>query len=648
MNVFCIRYSMRGPIGQQLVWLFLLMVLLCHRADGQGPVAVDIADSMGRGAAVVEQHDDMEIEIESPRKAKLHHKYVYTILNSSGDAYATIHTFYDKFNELSDATGILYDAFGNVLKKIRKADMEDWSTEGSGILMTDSRVKFYHFSSHSYPYSVSFEEDKVLNGLFVLPEWRPQPSPGMAVENSSLTVRVPSDYPLRYKPYHYSQEPVITRQKGDVVYTWEIHHVRPVMVEPFSPSWYRMEPLVRLAPGIFEEDGYKGRLYTWADMGKFIDNLYRGRDQLPVEAKAKVHQLVNGLKDDKEKIAVLYQFLQQNTHYVGIELGIGGWQPFDPTYVYNKKYGDCKALSNYMVALLKETGIRACNVLINGGEGAPGIDTGFACNQFNHAIVLAFAGTDSVWLECTSALLAPGYLGGFTADRYALMLDDDGGRIVHTPVYDWRDNRFDRTIRGSIDSNGTLLAGLTTRYSGLQQDALQAEMDALSKKDLMEQRQQSLGLSNCTITGLNDRTTRAAVPAIEETMQIEADHFSTVTGNRLFITPGCFLKTAGSMQEEARPRVSDLELTMSGEETDSVILQIPHGYVAEESLPSASYSSSFGSYRIHSELTGDTLVLTCDFRQYKGIYPANTWPKIVNFFNLIHREDDGQLVFIKQ
>lgn len=632
-------------MGQQPVWLFLLVVLFCPRANGQGPAAAGIADSMSRGAAVVERQDDMDIEIESPRKAKIHHKYVYTILNRTGDVYATIRTFYDKFNELSDATGILYDAAGNVLKKVRKTDMEDWSTEGSGILMTDSRVKSYHFSSHSYPYSVSFEEDKVLNGLFVLPEWRPQSSPGMAVENSQLTVRAPSDYPLRYKSYHYSQEPVIARQRGDSIYTWEIHQVRAVMVEPFSPSWYRTEPFVRLAPGVFEEDGYKGRLYTWGDMGKFIEDLYRGRDQLPAEAKEKVHQLTGGLKDDKEKIAVLYQFLQQNTHYVGIELGIGGWQPFDPAYVYTRKYGDCKALANFMVALLKEAGIRACNVLINGGEGAPRIDTGFACNQFNHAIVLAFAASDSVWLECTSQLLPPGYLGGFTADRYALMLDDGGARIVHTPVYNWRDNRFDRTIRGSIDSTGTLQASLTMRYSGLQQDALQAEMDRLSKKELLEQRQQSLGLPNCTITGLDDRATRAAIPAIEETMQIVADHFSTVTGNRLFITPEIFLKTAGSMREEIRPRVSDLELTQSSEESDSIILQIPHGYLPEETLPSASYSSSFGSYRIHSGLTGDTLVLTCRFRQYKGIYPANTWPKIVDFFNLIHRESNMELVF---
>ncbi len=119
---------------------------LCPEVAAQGPVATGIADSIAMGAAVVERTDITEIVIESPRKASIHRKYVYTILNSQGDEYATVRTFYDKFNDLINATGVLYDADGKVLQKIRKSEMEDWSTAGSGILMTDARVKYYHFS----------------------------------------------------------------------------------------------------------------------------------------------------------------------------------------------------------------------------------------------------------------------------------------------------------------------------------------------------------------------------------------------------------------------------------------------------------------------------------------------------------------------
>ena len=113
------------------------------------------------------------------------------------------------------------------------------------------------------------------------------------------------------------------------------------------------------------------------------------------------------------------------------------------------------------------------------------------------------------------------------------------------------------------------------------------------------------------------------------------------------MSPGVFLKTAASMKEGAQLRTNDFQLNRSYEETDSIVLQIPHGYVPEGTLPSASYSAAFGSYRIHSEFAGDSLVLTCRFRQYKGTYPADTWPKMVHFFNLIHREGDRQLFFVK-
>lgn len=629
------------------IWAGVVLTLSCSLMPpvyGQDLVGA-IPDSLRQGAGVVERIDETEIAIESPRKAKIHRRVVYTILNSTGDQYAMINTFYDKFHDLVSATGILYDADGKELKKIRKSDMEDWSTAGSGTLMTDSRVKLYHFYYRTYPYSVSFEEEVVQSGLFMLPDWQPQASPLMSVESSRLVVRTPEGYPLRYKQYGYAKE-AEEENGGRKVYTWELDSRPAVKQEQFAPSWSELEPAVRLASGEFEEGGYRGRLYSWAEMGKFVEDLYRGRDELPEEAKRKVHALINGVTDDRQKIGILYSWLQEDTHYVAIELGIGGWQPFDAKDVYIKKYGDCKALSNYMVALLKEAGIRACNVLIRSGDRARAMDTGFVCSQFNHVIVLAFSGNDSVWLECTNPYLPAGYLSGFTADRDALLLDDNGGHIVHTPVYGAKENRLIRILEGNIDSGGNLQAGLRINYSGLQQDALESEMAHLSKKELIEQRQQSLGLPNCKIDGLSYQTIRTAVPAIEETMQVTAAAYSAVSGNRMFISPGVFLKRAESIRE-AEPRRGEVELTQSLEERDSIFVRIPVGYVPEGMLPSASYSAGFGSYRIRGEMRGDTLVLICRFRQNKGTYPADNWPKLEHFFNLIHREGDRELVFIR-
>ena len=115
------------------IWAASVLSLTCfllRPVYGQDRVAAAIPDSLRQGASVVERIEETEIAIESPRKAKIHRRVVYTILNSAGDRYATIQTYYDKFHDLVNATGILYDAGGKEVKKIRKSDMEDWSMAG--------------------------------------------------------------------------------------------------------------------------------------------------------------------------------------------------------------------------------------------------------------------------------------------------------------------------------------------------------------------------------------------------------------------------------------------------------------------------------------------------------------------------------------
>lgn len=628
--------------------LFLLFFVLIGHAQPPAPAA--ITDSLKKNASMVVRQDDLEIEIISPRKAKMHHRYVYTILNALGDTYATVHTFYDPFHDLVSASGILYDSEGRPLKKIRKSDMQDVNLAGNGILMSDTRVKFYSFGWRTYPYTISYEEEVNLNGLFQLPEWLPQPSQNVAMENCSLTIKAPANYPLRYKTYDYPGEtPIITTEKDQKTYSWQYKFHAAHHPELYEPAWRRQETRVRLVPASFELQGFKGSLYSWDDIGKFVMTLYRGRDKLPDECKQKVHQLTDGLTDDRQKIVVLYKFLQQNTHYVGIELGIGGWQPYDAEYVYTKRYGDCKALSNYMVAMLKEAGIRAANVLISGGIEPPFMDTSFACPRFNHAIVVAFTGKDSVWLESTSQLLAPGYLGAFTADRDGLLLDPAGNsHIVHTPVYGAVQNQVRHLVNGHIDTQGSLTADLAYEYSGLEQDWLQSMMDRLTPKEQVAERQQQLGIHNARITSLtHSADTSMSIPAIRENIQLSVESFATVSGNRLMLYPGYFFKGMTPVREEAG-REHSFELAQSFEEQDSVVLQVPPGYLPESAPFSASFSCPCGSYRIHSTFSDGVFVISCHFRQNKGLYPASLWPRMARFFNLVHREGDRQLVFIKK
>ena len=220
------------------------------------------------------------------------------------------------------------------------------------------RYKSYNFYCRVYPYTVEYEEVDDMDGILAFDSWYPLYSSGISTQHSKYVIIAPADYRVRYKPVNCNFEPVITSSGDKKVYAWEVSNLRARMTEQSGPAWREIEPRVLIAPSDFEAQGYKGNMSTWIDYGKFINQLRMGRDVLPDDIKKKVHELTDHLTDNRQKVYALYNFLQNNTHYISIQLGIGGWQPFPADYVATKRYGDCKALSNYMVALLKEAGIK--------------------------------------------------------------------------------------------------------------------------------------------------------------------------------------------------------------------------------------------------------------------------------------------------
>ena len=86
----------------------------------------------------------------------------------------------------------------------------------------------------------------------------------------------------------------------------------------------------------------------------------------------------------------------------------GGWQTFDAKYVEKNKFGDCKALSNFMKSMLKVVGIEGQLVVVSAGDDDffdP--DPTFCLPRFNHMIL--HIPSENMWLECTSDGNPTGY-----------------------------------------------------------------------------------------------------------------------------------------------------------------------------------------------------------------------------------------------
>ncbi len=347
--------------------LVLLAQLSVMAGDGDYAVS-KIPAALLKNADAVLRVEEMRFEILSTKETRLKNHYVITVLNEKGDRWAAFSEYYNKHRTVNAVEGILYDANGKQLKKIKKKDIEDLSGVAGGSLMDDSRIKSHNFYYRAYPYTIEYDIEIDNKSTLFFPMWSPQGGEGLSVEQSSISMIADVNYQVRYKAFNYQGEPVSTQEKNKKILTWSAKNMLALIREPYSPLWHEMTTVVVFAPTDFQMDDYKGNMKNWEDFGKFVHSLRQGREQLPDHVKQAIHAIAAGIQDPKEKIARLYEYMQKNTRYISIQLGIGGWQPFPAADVAAKGYGDCKALTNYMYSILKEVGIPSYYSLIRAGK----------------------------------------------------------------------------------------------------------------------------------------------------------------------------------------------------------------------------------------------------------------------------------------
>jgi hypothetical protein len=114
---------------------------------------------------------------------------------------------------------------------------------------------------------------------------------------------------------------------ADSVLTWEVVLLPPFRREMFSPGFKLFSPTVYTAPSDFEISGYEGNARTWESFGIWAYGLMESRDQLNEETISKIKNLIQGIEDKKERIRLLYEYMQQRTRYANISIGrrLIGW-----------------------------------------------------------------------------------------------------------------------------------------------------------------------------------------------------------------------------------------------------------------------------------------------------------------------------------
>ena len=633
----------------RIVSLCTLFLLSQSLWAGNGDYAVSkIPAALLKNAHAVKRMETLRFEVINTGEAVLRKKYAITVLDENGDRFAAFVEYYDKLHELKNIEGVLYDAEGRELKRLKNKQILDLSGSDDNALADDNRRKAHHFYYKVYPYTVEYEVDMRYNGTLFFPVWLPREDEYFAVEQSSFSVTAPASYKVRHKAINFQKAPVESEgEKGRKVLTWEVTGLNAIIDEYASPDWFEMNPMVFTGPTEFEIEKYTGTMNNWEEFGRFVYSLKMGRDQLPANVKQTVKDLTAGVTDKRAIVSKLYEYLQKNTRYISIQLGIGGWQPFDANYVATKAYGDCKALTNYMYSLLKEAGIPSHYTLIKAGRGRGNIIADFPSQQFNHVILCVPLGKDSIWLECTSQTVPAGYLGTFTSDRYALLVTDEGGKLVRTPKYALNDNLQIRNIKAVLEPDATLRVNASTTYTGIQQESFHNLINDLSKDKVKEVLHESLDFGTYDIASFDYKETRAALPVVEEKLDIAVANYATITGKRLFIVPNIMTRTGRKLAPDST-RQYDIVLLTEYRDVDTVEISIPAGFSPEAMPKDVSLKTKFGKFECSTRLQGDKLYYYRTIEHFSGRYPAADYPELVKFYETMYKADRSKVVLVKK
>lgn len=628
-----------------VVAIFLPLMGLC---DNPRYAVSAIPEELRTDVNIVLREDHMVFKILAKNKSSYAVHQVITILNANGKSEATQYVSYDKLSKIKDFNGAVYDANGRLIKKLKNSEIYDQSSFDGFSLYSDHRFKMVDLAQGTYPYTVEFEYEVENKYLFWIPSFVLVPGEKVSVENSSYSLQFASGLTPRYKVFNTDIKP--TQQKtedGLESLTWSFKNIKPIKLEENSP---REDFLTRIiaAPSEFEYDKYPGTMDSWDHFGQWIISLNKGRNVLPEETKNQIKKLTQNLKTREEKVSAVYKFVQNKTRYVSIQLGIGGYQPFEASVVDQMGYGDCKALSNYAVALLESIDIKANYVLIRAGKNTSGMVTEFPYSQFNHAIAAVPNGADTIWLECTSQSNPVGYQGTFTGDRQALMITDNGARIVNTVRYTAEQNVQSRTADVNVDLTGNATATVRTTYAGLQYE--NDHLNFIQSNQFDDQRkwiQENTNIPNFDINSFSMTEHKNKIPSVVVKLDLTLRRYSTVSGKRIFLTPNLMNKSTVT-PEKTDGRKSNLVRNMAYTDLDTIRYHLPEGIYPEFLPAPVKLKNRFGEYEVNYAVDQGILIYTRKQKMYKGTFPPEAYQEYLDFYKAINRSDNTKIVFMSK
>ena len=590
-------------------------------------------------AVLVNQHTDLTVK---NNKLYIARSYELKINNRLGEKYAEISIPYSKMNKVSKIEGYIKDKDGVIIKKLKSGDIIERSTMQDFSFYEDNFVKEFTLIHNVYPYTLCFSYQLQEDEFYCIDEWMPVINSDIPTINARLTLEVPVDYKISFSSHLIDSAKVDTIETR-IRYSWMASNSKQYEPEIFSPEKSLNFPEVDIVPVKFKYD-QEGSFATWKKYGNWEYRLMEGLNSLPEDEQRKISILTAGIKDDREKIRILYHYLQDATRYINISIKTGGMKPYPAGYVSANKYGDCKALSNYFRSVLSFIGIKSYYTDVLADQKIKQIDLTFPSQQFNHIIVCVPLSKDTLWLDCTSD--GPfNYLGTFTQNRYAFLIDKDNSHFKLTPALATNDVLESRSIKIHIESENNIITDFLTVSKGESFELLSGLSSSVSDS------KKSQYIRNNIIASGFDLIDYHLIPSHRDSTFITLNY--TAKANNLFKKYGNelllqLIPFSIPTFKDPKNRKNPVQLNFPVNKQDSIIYQIPVGYLVSGMPKDQTIQSVYGNYTIRFQQNTNSVVVFKSFILNAGNYSLSQYKDFYTFVKKVYDSENYTYIVTKK
>ncbi len=557
--------------------------------------------------------------------------YLIEVDNKESDWITDIEIPYSKGEKLDILEASIINANGKVVRSLKKKEIVTRSAISQGTFFEDSYVKEFKLKWNEYPYRIKYRYRKTVKEFLYVTYWIPVVHQEAPVISATLQVELPRQYKVNidYSPSLKYTSDTLTNMH---THKWATSILNPIKKESYSPPFLEIFPSVRIVPEEFNY-GIKGSFKTWEDYGNWQSQINDNLDILTEDEKTNVDRLIDGVSDQKEIIKTLYHYMQDNTRYINVAIDMGGLQPYPASYVCEKKYGDCKALTMYMKALLKHAGIEAYYTKIYAGDNPKRLNRNLPAQQFNHVILAIPMEKDTVWLENTSNSLPYNYLGTFTQNRYGLMVNGDNSCLIKTNALETEEVKEVNSYHFKLDENGYGEMSLSAVYRGKLFEDIKYIQKSYKLSDQKRWIEKELIPKDTEIVAWEFDAVDRDQKTINLKLTSEVKNQIRKLGGSKILQPPNF-KFHPLKHPDTRRTPLRINYPINRIDTMSYYLSMQDSYNVE--LPEDfKLSSDYGTYEETYSTIDNTIYITRHFQLYSGEYTLEEYPDFYLFFKKI-------------